>query len=346
MKRVMVNYVVLAILTLSATLISCENSKDEYDENDIFESEELGFSQKILDGYVIQVIDFDSKGNAWIGTLNQGLILYNTKETVVFNSDNSTIPEDFMIWDIVVDKNDNVWIAGDGLMKYDGNKFTLYNSKNTAMPEDAVGSINVDSKNNLWFTSCRFRQGGLVKYNGTEWTVYTPDNSSLPDNLINDIAIDQSDNVWLTVNDHLVKFSNDSWKIYNKDDLGLTNYVFAGIQFNNKNLLFGITDNSFNNLAIQPPCELYYFDGKNASLLSNINNITSIPGNTKLTIDHNDNVWCYGGIGGKNIGVWSNKNHKLSIINSSEFNGLSVWVIKEDANHKIWFGTEDGIFIR
>ena len=37
MKRVIVNYVVLTILTLSATLISCENSKDEYDENDIFE---------------------------------------------------------------------------------------------------------------------------------------------------------------------------------------------------------------------------------------------------------------------------------------------------------------------
>ena len=164
--------------------------------------------------------------------------------------------------------------------------------------------------------------------------------------MINDIAIDKLDNVWLTVNDYLVKFSNDNWKLYNKDDLGLTNYIFAGIQFNSKNLLFGITDHSFNNLAIQPPCELYHLDGKNASLLSNINNITSMPGNTKITIDHNDNVWCYGRIGGKNIGVWSNKNHKLSIINSSELCRSSVWVIKEDANHKMWFGTGDGIYIK
>lgn len=100
---------------------------------------ELGSLQKILDGYTVTAITFDSRGNAWIGTQEQGLIQYNEKETVVYNSDNSALPKDFMIWDIVVDKNDNVWIGdNNGVWKYDGEKFVLYNSQNSAIPEDMV----------------------------------------------------------------------------------------------------------------------------------------------------------------------------------------------------------------
>ena len=90
---------------------------------------ELGSLQKILDGYVVNAIAFDSKGNAWIGTQGKGLIRYNANEIIVYNSENSALPKDFIIWDIAVDKNDNVWIgANGGAWKYDGEKFTLYNS--------------------------------------------------------------------------------------------------------------------------------------------------------------------------------------------------------------------------
>jgi len=301
---------------------------------------------KILSGYVVKAITFDSKGNAWIGTQGKGVIRYNENENeiVLYNSENSILPEDFVLWDIAVDRNDNVWIGADGLWKFDGKKFTHYNSQNTTMPEDVVWSIAVDSKNNIWFASCRFRQGGLVKYDGTKWTAYTPDNSALPDNSINDIAIDQSDNVWLTVNDYLVKFSGNKWNTYDKNDLGLTNFIFSGIQFNSKNILIGITDHSFNGLMIQPPCELYSFDGKKSTILSTIDNLTSIPGRTKITIDRNDYVWCYS-VGSRNIGgVWNGE--QWEPFDNSVLGGLNPWVIKEDPKGRLWFGTENGIYIR
>ena len=337
MKRMYLNSLVIAAMIMTvAVMTSCVKDAEYSEDGD--KTFELGALQKILDGYVVRAIAFDSKGNAWIGAQKQGLIRYNKKETIFYNSDNSVLPKDFWVTDLAVDKNDNVWIGKDGLWKYDGKEFTLYNSKNTAMPEDVAESIAVDSKNNIWFVSCRFRQGGLVKYDGVKWTVYTPDNSDLPDNLINDIAIDQSDNVWLTVNDYLVKISGDKWNVYDKNDLGLTNLIFSGVQFNSKNLLFGIVDHSFNNLAIQPPCEFYNFDGKKAKLLSKIDNATSIPGQTKITIDHNDYVWCYS-FGSRNVcGVWTgNQWTQLE---------LNACVIKEDPDHRIWIGTINGVYIR
>ena len=329
---------IVYILGIAVFFFSCDTIETEQKEF------ELGSLQKILDGYVVRAIAFDSKGNAWIGTQGKGLIRYNTSETVIYNSENTALPENFVIWDIAVDNNDNVWIGANGAWKFDGEEFLLYNSQNTAMPEDVVWSIAVDSKNNIWFASCRFRQGGLVKYDGSKWTTYTPDNSSLPDNQIKDIAIDKSDKVWLTLNDYLVKVSDDKWEIYDKDNLGLTNFIFSGIQFNNNNLLFGINDHSFNDLALQPPAELYTFDGKKTTILSYIDNITSIPGNTKITIDHNDNVWCFAI--GRDCVVWRNKSKNWTKFDRSEFGGSSVWVIKEDRNRRIWFGTENGIYIQ
>jgi len=333
------------VCILCVVVFFCSCNKSATNSSKDPEEFELGSLQKILDGYVVKAIAFDSKGNAWIGTQGKGLIRYNEKETVFYNSDNSVLPKEFVIWDVAVDKNDNVWIGeSSGMWKYDGKQFTLYNSKNTAMPEDVAGSIAIDSKNIIWFASCRFKQGGLVKYDGSEWTAYTPKNSDLPDNQIKDIAIDQSDNVYLTLNDYLVKVSDDKWEIFDKNDLGLTNFIFAGIQFNSKNLLLGINDHSFNGLALQPPAELYTFDGKEATILSYIDDVTSIPGNTKITIDRNDDVWCFAI--GKDCVVWKNKNKNWNKFDRSEFGGSSVWVIAESPDYRIWFGTENGIYIR
>ena len=255
MKRVVFYCLIIVVMIITAAVvISC--GKDTNDKNF-----ELGPLQKILDGYEVMRIAFDSKGNAWIVTRGKGLIRYNENETVVYNFDNLVLPENFYIFDMAVDKNDNVWIGGDvGLLKYDGKKFTLYNSRNTAMPEDIVWSIAVDSQNNLWLASCRVRQGGLVKYDGSKWTVYTLANSVLPVNMIHSIAIDKSDNVWLALGEYvnesyLVKISNekwnnDNWNIYTEKELGFKPYSLGSIQCDSKNRLWGTIDYSLSSSFI------------------------------------------------------------------------------------------------
>jgi len=367
MKKAVLNYVVIAALAVVAVFTSCKKDPEETDPDPF----ELGPLQKILDGYFVRAIAFDSKGNAWIGTLDQGLIRYNENETVLYNSDNSIIPKDFVISDIAIDKNDNVWIGGSvggmgdyngGLFKYDGNEFTLYNSQNTPMPIDYVKAIEVDSRNNIWFASCNVLEGGIVKYDGTEWTVYTPDNSALPYNLINSIAIDQSDNVWIALSKNLVKISNNGWKVYSGTELGITPvypesnigiiYHINDIKINSKNCVVAAIDYKF--FLDIPPHEypvpnlpvMFVFDGEDEKVTETVGWEYFYLGIEKLTIDHNGNVWCRGfWIPSLLYGVWfGDKNG--GTFNCTEFDGFCVFAIEESPDYRIWFGSSDGIYIR
>ena len=331
------------VLISSLAFFACSNNDEPIVPPPPPEEFELGTLQKILDGYNVRAIAFDSKGDAWIGT-DQGLIRYNENEMVVYKSENSALPKNLLIFDIAVDKNDNVWIGAGGVWKYDGTEFTLYNSQNTAMPEDIVWSIAVDSKNNIWMASCRFLQGGLIKYDGTEWTTYTPENSSLPTNSIKGIVIDKSDNVWLALSDYvydayLVKISNDEWTVYDENDLGFEPcyFYFGSIQFDSRNRLWGAIDYSLTNPRQSPPPNFFIFDANNTTLLSCGNNVHTIfPG---ITIDSNDYAWCFGVA--SNCGVWIDE--QWTQFDVSKVGGF-VWVIKEDAKGRIWFGG-NGVYI-
>lgn len=331
---------IICILCIAAFCYSCDKMEQE--------QEIRGFKLESLDGYVVQAIAFDSKGNAWIGTFKKGIIRYNENENeiVLYNSENSILPEDLILWDIAVDRNDNVWIGADGLWKFDGKKFTHYNSQNTAMPEDVVWSIAVDSKNNIWFASCRFNQGGLVKYDGRTWTAYTPDNSPLPTNSVKGIAIDKSDNIWLSLSDYvsrssLVKISNDTWTVYGEKELGFMPYYMGGIQFDSKNRLWGAIDYSLSSAMVGHSPHFFIFDGKQTTQLSCGNNIR-VGGRPQITIDNRDNVWCFGI--GMASGVWIGEQWKQ--FDNSVLGGLNPWIIKEDPKGRLWFGTESGIYIR
>jgi ligand-binding sensor domain-containing protein len=172
------------LITICISLISCDKSNDIAPE--IINTD---FKTKILDGYFVKSIAFDKQGNAWIGTFKQGLIKYNSIGATIYNSTNSIISDTSVIYDLVIDSKNNVWIACEGLIKFDGSSFKHYSSSNTPIPEDFVSSIAIDSKDNIWFSSSRFRQGGIVKYDGTDWTVFTPDNSDLPINFVQSLQL-------------------------------------------------------------------------------------------------------------------------------------------------------------
>lgn len=323
----------LFILTLMFSLNSCEKTSH-------VGHPDTNFKLKILDGYFIKSIAFDSKGNAWIGTFKQGLIKYNPQETVIFNSENSNLPSNSVIWDIAVDSKDNVWIGCEGLIKYDGNKFTHYNTSNSPVPEDFVYSIAIDSKDNIWFTSCRFKEGGFVKFDGTNWKVFTPGNSDLPVNSIKSIVIDNNDNIWLALSEivnstYLIKISGNTWETYSGEDLGFNPYYFANIDINSRNLICGAIDYSLSSLWINPGPQVFVFDGQNSEQLR-INDNARI---SSLTVDNEDNIWCalQGGFAVYNGEDW--------IIDDSTFRESGVFTIKQANDKKIWLGTGDGIFI-
>ena len=326
-------------LTLVISLYSCENEKTDQEDR-IPGNPNTNFNLKILDGYFVTAIAFDSKGNAWIGTFKQGLIKYNPKETVVYNSTNSILPSNFVAWDITVDSKNNVWIGCGGLMKFDGVNFTLYDSSNTTIPEDFVYSIAIDSKDNIWFTSCRFRKGGIVKYNGSDWRVFTPDNSDLPVNFVQSIAIDKNDNTWLALgeivaNTFIVKISGNIWTNYSGDNLGFSPYYFGNIQVNSNNEICGAIDYSLSSTMVNSGPQVFIFNGTDSEQLQ-FDNMTRIK---SLTVDKEDNIWC---VMSNGYAVYTGEKW---VVDDSTFKDVSVFSIEQSPENKMWLGTGDGIYI-
>lgn len=335
----------ICLICVSILLYSCKKS----DETSVTINTE--FNHHILAGYDVTSIAFDNLGNAWIGTYNAfwadtynkpELIKYNlnSEEIVIYDSSNSIIKDSMFIWDIAVDKKNNIWIGSDGLIKFDGVNFTKYTSKDTEIPVDFIHSLTIDSKDNIWFSSSSHREGGLVKYDGTTWNIFTPENSDLPMNGVRDIVIDKSDNVWLAQyrslgESCLVKISKDLWTIYTDKEFGFSPVFWGNIEINSKNQVCGAIDYTLSNKISNPRPQAMIFDGVNCKQLKydNFSNVQSI------TVDNEDNIWCRSK---KGFAVFDGSSW---LIDSLTFKNIRIETIVQSKDNKIWIGTENGIYI-
>lgn len=332
---------IILLLSLCISMISCGKSSDNSIDKPEANITPSGFSHQILDGFRIQSIAFDQFGNAWIGTYQQGLIKYNSAETIVYNSENSIISDTSIIRNIAIDSKNNIWFSCDGLMKFDGSDFIHFNTENSPIPVNFVNSLAIDSKDNIWFSSSRVKQGGLVKYNNEEWTVFTPENSELPINLINSIAIDKDDQVWLALTEYvtqsyLVKISDDSWSVYNDSDLGFSPYFINNIQANSKNHICGTISYAFSSSFPNVGPQAFIFDGDSSQQIQ-YNNTSSI---MFTCIDKEDHIWAgaprtYAMFNGQN---W--------MVDDTSFKVLEVLSIAQAPDDKMWIGTLDGVYIQ
>ncbi len=303
--------------------------------NDLLNS----FNKKILDKIFVTAIAFDNQGNAWIGTFNQGLIKYNGKETIHFNSKNSCFGDSAHIEDIKIDGRGNVWIGEIGLVKFDGKKFTRYNSRNSAIPEDWVKSIAIDSKDNVWFSSSRASLGGLVKYDGHNFTVFTPSNSVLPVNMVQSITIDKNDHVWLAMAEsvqrpYLVKIEGDKWTVYGSKELGFTPYFLSDIKVNNNNEVYCTIDYGLSSSWSNDRSDVFTFNG---SRCEQFNTEKAGFGSRLLAIDNRGRVWR----AANTLALLEGSGWQES---SQKFEG--IFAIEQAKDNKMWIGTGNGIYIQ
>ena len=298
------------------------------------------FNYKILDGYQIESIAFDSKGNAWISTYRQGIIKYNSSETIVFDSTNSLINSKTHPNDIAVDSKDNIWAGSyNGLLKYDGNSFTNFTSGNSPITSDFIRNIAVDSKDNIWISCIE----DLVKYDGTSFVVY-PLINYLPENVIQGIqgiAVDKEDNVWLTLSYYnyecnLIKIVDGTFTVYSKKELGFSPFYLSGIAINSDNQPYFVISYINGEPKTDQRPQLFTFDGSKSSQFQF--NETSIP--LDVMIDNKDNIWCYGFFG--TYAVFNGQNW---IVDKAKFKESGISTIKQSPDKHIWVGTDDGIYI-
>lgn len=317
------------------SIYSCKKSDDEIVDP------KIQFSHRILEGYNIGPIAFDHDGNAWIGTLNQGLIKYNVQETLVYNYLNSTLPRRPLIMDIAISSRNEVWFSGEYLYHFDGTNFTEYTPSNSELPVDFNPSIAIDSKDHVWLSSSTNSMGGLVNIKGNNWTIYTPDNSDLPVHGISSVAIDETGAVWLAqYSDEegslLTKLTNNNrWIVYSKDELGFDPFMIREIKINGQNEVCGSIDYVFSQSEMNPGPQCFIFDGKNTRQLQ-FDNYSNI---IQIIVDNKDRIW---GFGLHQIAMYDGTSWT---VDSTTFKNTIVTSIAQANDNKIWVGTTDGIYI-
>lgn len=291
-------------------------------------------SKQILDGYHITAIDFDKAGNAWLGTLDQGLIKFDGQNIKVY-------PEiTKMIRVLKVDSKNQVFLATDGLVKFDGENFIRYDPSNTPGMEGVVMDLDIDSKDQVWFAMGGFNSGGLGRLDEESFTFYTPDNSPLTAHWVSGIKVTRKDEVWVSSqtsvgNVELAKIKEEEWSLYNTDNLGFNPYSITNLEENSRGDLVAGIDYSLSssNTSGRPP--LFTFDEKVGKQI-NANKSFQI---SKILVDSFDRIWCAGYTG------YAIYMHESWSYDEETFKDISVFSISQAPNGEIWMGTGDGVYV-
>jgi ligand-binding sensor domain-containing protein len=330
---------ILLVCLLAIALVSCKKDDREV----IPEGREL-FDITLKD-YFITSIAFDKKGNAWLGTLKQGLIKYDGKTAKIFDSSNSVIT-DAAIMDIEVDKADNVWIGSDDLLKYDGTKFTRYEARQFGFTKNAVRSIAIDANENIWFSCGSYQSGGLVKYDGSAFKTFTAANSKLPGNLVQSIVVDKSNYVWVAINDGIAEVSlarigpDNAISVAGSKELGFTPYYFGNIVVNKENELLASINYGLSSTIAPGRPQIFKFNGSKAQILNLPDDKSVIYSTHSIFSDKNGNLWAsFSGVD-KECGIFNGQDWTFPKLGTS-----GIFVFAENPNGEMWLGTGEGLYI-
>ena len=130
-----------------------------------------------------------------IGTINGGLITYETDFNIYYSSDSGIL--DNTVLDVAFDQNNNTIIctpqAGIGVLT-DSGSWIWFNTINSDLPTNSLQNIIIDNNNSLWITTL---ENGLINYMDNNFYHYNIINSELPDNNINCMKFGPDNNLWL-----------------------------------------------------------------------------------------------------------------------------------------------------
>lgn len=331
-------FIVIAFITF----VSCEKNQDvqdislsEYPSEIRFDNSEWLFQDKS-----ISCLDFDADGNIWFGS-GSNLIFYDEVDTQVYDAQS-------LINDLAVAPDGTVWLGtkDKGLVHFSEDHFTEYTKENAGIPRDYVHSVQVDSRNRVWFSSATHDLGGLMCYSNGSFTLFSPENSLLNQHVIQDIKIDKNDNVYFftigTVgNTSILKISDKGeWKQLGGSDALF--YWLRSLDVGSNEQVYVTSDHSLSSCYACYTDEIYCFEGGRWNVLETPYNVNYIP---QMFLDKRDFIWT----------IYSAPNEYFSIyvfdgenwFRSSEGQILETYFnkVKIDCKNNIWFCTSNGIFI-
>lgn len=155
----------------------------------------------------IQRIYEDSKGQIWF--VSNAFVTHFADDEFIMDE---TLPILEGANNIVEDKNGNMWMGTKtGAQKYDGQEWTFYGKDHGLEKIQFAGSIDVDSKGNIWYlstTNGMYTKAGFVfKYDGTSWEKFKIGKKSI----LVDMMVDDRDRIWVSESRGIYVYENNEW---------------------------------------------------------------------------------------------------------------------------------------
>lgn len=143
-----------------------EGGLNFYDKNKVYQKEEF----KELNDKIILSLFVSGENELWIGTMNNGLYLYNAKDGTLRNFRTTNGLSSNHVKVIASDFWDNIWIgtSGGGVSIFQNSPFIKYNSA-SGLNGNYVFSVLNDSRNNLWLGT---EGTGVMRINDTSKVLF------------------------------------------------------------------------------------------------------------------------------------------------------------------------------
>ncbi len=223
------------------------------------------------------------------------------------------------IKDLVLDKNNNVWVATiGGLAKLNSNYEVeaFYKQENSGLPHFFCQALAVDTTNHIWIGTAgepmaEFDQNttwlihdpyydvigikisennnvwfhswnsGVAYFDGINFEWYNTQNSSIPSDDIYDIEIQNDSVIWIaTINQGLVRYSNNEFEIFDTLNSEISSNVIYGIEIDMNNKLYCGTDKG-----------LCIYEGDQWQEMQELNDNLQIEKCQPVFVDDDNYVW-------------------------------------------------------
>jgi signal transduction histidine kinase/ligand-binding sensor domain-containing protein/DNA-binding response OmpR family regulator len=190
----------------------------------------------------------DSKGNVWIGTNGEGIIIMNNDRIIAryspLGNGVTRLPINGYIRAIEEDANGNIWIGthGGGIAVYEPStgKWTIYTQENSHLPSNKIQCLHRDGKGKMWIGTF----SGLAAFDGNKHLFnFFSEKDGLQNTMVYQIVEDATGKLWLSTNTGISRFDPGTKTFRNFTHLnGLQNSNFVrgvGLRLADGELLFG-----------------------------------------------------------------------------------------------------------
>jgi len=275
----------------------------------------------------------DEKGQIWIGSIADGLFIYNP---TLGKPGNFTIADGLgnnRVWSIKEDKNGYIWIGTyDGIDIYNPQKNTIKHiGKADGLPGVVANNLTLDTRNRIWASG--FRQG-LAEINLENNKILWHGNEGILKNIaIRSILSTSSGDIWIGTASSEIFVYTPQTRIIKKyvDSTDLAQFPISHIHQDKKGLIW-VVSNGNGIKIINPITNTIQKLSKTAGLSSN---------NTVTLCENKDEMW----IGTSDNGIEILNLSEGTIASITKAQGLineEIWTLNE-WNERMYAGTTSGL---